>query len=194
MMNCLICGIGGQGTVLASKLIAHAAIAAGYSVRTAETIGMAQRGGSVFSHVRIGEDIASPLIPIGCADALLAFEPAEAVRALPFLKKGGFVLVCDRAQKPVSGTLQGGSYSAEDMITYLQRVTPRVRVFEAQRYFAAGGTPKTLNTALLGAASACGIFPFEPETLLDALKTVLPEKYFEINYQSFELGRSFCDE
>ena len=89
MINIILCGVGGQGTVLASKILASAAGARGESAHTAETIGMAQRGGSVVSHVRIGEDAYSPLIAKGCADTIIAFEPAEAVRAFPYLKKGG---------------------------------------------------------------------------------------------------------
>jgi len=85
--NCMIAGVGGQGTVLASKLLAAAAIKRGYSVRTTETIGMAQRGGSVVSHVRIGDAVFSPLIPLNSADALIAFEPAEAVRQLVYLRR-----------------------------------------------------------------------------------------------------------
>ena len=87
----LICGVGGQGTVLASKIIAAAAMEAGNNVHSAETIGMAQRGGSVTSHVRIGE-ASSPLIPKGKCDLLLAFEPSEAVRNLPYLKENGLVV------------------------------------------------------------------------------------------------------
>ena len=83
----ILCGVGGQGTVLASKLISYAAMAKGEEVRSAETIGMAQRGGSVTSHVRIGEGAFSPLIPKGKADVMIAFEPAEAVRNLSYLKK-----------------------------------------------------------------------------------------------------------
>ena len=89
--NCLLCGVGGQGVVLASRLIAYAAMEKGNFVRTAETIGMAQRGGSVVSHVRIGEEIYSPQVPVGSADVILAFEPGEAVRCLPYLKKDGLV-------------------------------------------------------------------------------------------------------
>ena len=87
--NCLLCGVGGQGVVLASRLIAYAAMEQGDFVRTTETIGMAQRGGSVVSHVRAGEEVHSPLIPAGGADVILAFEPGEAVRCLPYLKEGG---------------------------------------------------------------------------------------------------------
>ena len=97
--NLMIAGVGGQGTVLASKLIAAAAMKKGLNVRTTETIGMAQRGGSVFGHVRIGlttdsdsGQIFSPLIPMGKANAILALEPAEAVRQLPYLRKDGTVV------------------------------------------------------------------------------------------------------
>ncbi|MCL2267332.1 MAG: 2-oxoacid:acceptor oxidoreductase family protein, partial [Treponema sp.] len=83
--NCIIAGVGGQGTVLASKLIAAAAMKKGFDARTTETIGMAQRGGSVFGHIRIGDNIFSPLVPLGKADAIIAFEPSEAVRQLPYL-------------------------------------------------------------------------------------------------------------
>ena len=91
--NCLLCGVGGQGVVLASKLIAYAAMEKGMEVRTSETIGMSQRGGSVVSHVRMGQEIYSPMIPRHSADVILAFEPAEAVRSLSYLKKGGVVVV-----------------------------------------------------------------------------------------------------
>ena len=87
--NILICGVGGQGTVLASRIIAASAMNMGEKVMSAETIGMAQRGGPVTSHVRIGNDVFSPLIPFGQADMILAFEPAEAVRNLKYLKRGG---------------------------------------------------------------------------------------------------------
>ena len=90
--NILICGVGGQGTVLAAKVISQAAIANGEKVLSAETIGMAQRGGSVVSHVRIGSDVYSPLLPLGQADILIAFEAAEAVRNIEYLKEGGTVI------------------------------------------------------------------------------------------------------
>ena len=101
--NCLLCGVGGQGVVLASKLIAYAAMDKGMDVRTSETIGMAQRGGSVVSHVRMGTKIHSPMIPKGCADVIMAFEPAEAVRCLPYLKEGGVAVVNQKAVQPLTG-------------------------------------------------------------------------------------------
>ena len=91
--SCLLCGVGGQGTVLASRIIAAAAMAKGLNAKTAETIGMAQRGGSVVSHVRTGRNIASPLIPMGKDDVLIGFEPGEAAANLEYLKNGGALIV-----------------------------------------------------------------------------------------------------
>ena len=117
----LICGVGGQGTVLASKIIAAAAMEEGSSVHSAETIGMAQRGGSVTSHVRVGENACSPLIPFGGADMLLAFEPGEAVRNLRYLKKGGIAVVNTTAVKPVTESLRDTGYDGSEMTTYLRQ-------------------------------------------------------------------------
>lgn len=103
----LLCGVGGQGTVLASKLIASAAMRCGNVVHSAETIGMAQRGGSVISHIRIGERAASPLIPRGNADILIAFEPAEAVRNLSYLKKDWYCHCEQHTGKADNGSLAG---------------------------------------------------------------------------------------
>ena len=116
----VLCGVGGQGTVLASRLISAAAMAKGIPVMSAETIGMAQRGGSVFSHLRMGEGLYSPMIALGEADLILGFEPGEAVRMLPYLKKGGQVVVSSRAVMPVTATLTGASYRAEDMLAFLK--------------------------------------------------------------------------
>ena len=120
----LICGVGGQGTVLASKIIAASAMDEGSAVHSAETIGMAQRGGSVTSHVRIGEAYA-PLITQGAADMILAFEPAEAVRNLGYLKKDGIVIVNRVPVKPVAGYRvrrhRDDCVSAEEMQLYRNR-------------------------------------------------------------------------
>ena len=111
--NIILCGVGGQGTILASKLIASAAMESNVPVKTAETIGMAQRGGSVFSHVRLGMGVASPLMARGSADLIIAFEPAEAVRQLPFLKPDGCVVVSARPVVPVSAMTGGPAYDYE---------------------------------------------------------------------------------
>ena len=117
----LLCGVGGQGTVLASKLIASAAMRDGNIVHSAETIGMAQRGGSVTSHVRIGEKASAPLIPLGSADLILAFEPSEAVRNLKYLKKDGVVIVNSVPVKPVTESLKSTGYDGSEMIEYLKK-------------------------------------------------------------------------
>ncbi|MFI3208992.1 MAG: 2-oxoacid:acceptor oxidoreductase family protein, partial [Eubacteriales bacterium] len=121
LMNCILTGVGGQGTVLASKLIASTALENGLMVRTAETIGMAQRGGCVVSHVRTGENLYSPLISYGQADIIIGFEPAEAVRCLPYLKKGGTVVVSSRGMQPVTAALSGHAYDGSEMMDYLYK-------------------------------------------------------------------------
>ena len=118
--NIILCGVGGQGTILASRLIASAAMKKGLRVITAETIGMAQRGGSVLSHLRIGEEAGSPLIAKGEADLIIGFEPGECVRALPFLKKNGVVVTSSRPVMPVSAMIGASVYDDKAMIDYLK--------------------------------------------------------------------------
>ena len=170
IFNCLIAGIGGQGTVLASNLLAAAAMKLGYDVRTTETIGMAQRGGSVVSHVRIGEDIFSPLIPLGRAHALIGFDPAEAVRQFPYLAENGKLVSCD-------GDL--------DMTEFIKTNIPGAVIIPGQQIKTKYA--KMLNVALLGAAAQSGVFPFGEDALLEAISEM--EKYREENIASFELGK-----
>jgi len=191
--NLMIAGVGGQGTVLASRLIAAAAIKKGFDIRTTETIGMAQRGGCVFGHVRIGENIYSPLIPSGNADALIAFEPAEAVRQLSYLKKDGTLLVCDNAIKPITDSgIAGSSYEASTMIEYLKKNTGKLIIVEGKKlenYNAKTFNIKTLNVMLLGAAAQSGIFPFDAQSILDIMPEVLPQRFLEMNLNAFETGK-----
>lgn len=119
MTNCILAGVGGQGTVLASKIIAQSAMAKGWKARTAETIGMAQRGGCVVSHVRFGGEVYSPMVPLHMADVIIGFEPAEAVRCLPYLKPEGTVVVNRQAVMPVTASLSGFDYQAQTMLDYL---------------------------------------------------------------------------
>ena len=185
--NLMIAGVGGQGTVLASKLIAEAAMKKGYDVRTTETIGMAQRGGSVFGHCRIGENIFSPMIPLGKADALIAFEPAEAVRQMAYLRKDGTVIVCDAAIKPVFDPNAGNEYETAEILGFLKANAPKLILIDGGRLSAQN--IKTLNVTLLSAAAHSGIFPFDAETLKEALHEALPQHLLEMNLKAFELGR-----
>ncbi|MCL2762752.1 MAG: indolepyruvate oxidoreductase subunit beta [Treponema sp.] len=190
--NLMIAGVGGQGTVLASKLVAAAAMKKGYNARTTEFIGMAQRGGSVFGHCRIGENIFSPKIPLGKADAIIGFEPAETVRQLPYLKPDGVVIVCDNVIKPVSGP-SVGAYEGAVMIDYLKAQTgfanaPKLIIVDGSRF--TGQNAKTLNVALLGAAAQSGLFPFDAETLKEVITEVVPKRFWDMNLNAFETGRS----
>jgi len=188
--NIIISGVGGQGTVLASKLISAAAMKKGYDVRTTETIGMAQRGGSVFGHCRIGDNIFSPLIPLGKANALIAFEPAEAARQLAYLSNDATVLVCNIAVKPVTDSSTIVFYEAAAIMDFLKANSPKLIMIDGQRL--SGQNAKTLNVTLLGAAAQSGIFPFDAETLKSVLCEVLPRRFLEMNLKAFELGRELC--
>jgi len=185
----MIAGVGGQGTVLASKLIAAAAMKRGFNVRTTETIGMAQRGGSVVSHVRVGDEIFSPLIPLGSARALIALEPAEAVRYLPYLSAQGMLIVCDGAVKPVADA-RSGAYDTEAIIGFLLTQVPGAVVIQGRSFREQVG--KTLNVALLGAAVQSGVFPFDAGAMRETIAEM--PNYREQNLASFELGRKTGDE
>ena len=185
-MNCILAGVGGQGTVLASKLIAQAGRTAGQQVRTAETIGMAQRGGCVVSHVRTGDVVLSPLVPLGQADVLIGFEPAEAVRCLPYLKAEGTAIVCTKAVRPVTASLTGSAYDGSEMIEYLQKNVSHLILVDGEAICAAVGSPRALNVALLGAAlPALGIAPADME---QALRASVRPQFVEMNLAALRLG------
>ncbi len=186
--SCLLCGVGGQGTVLASKLIAYAAMKKDMQVRTAETIGMAQRGGCVVSHVRIGQDIASPLIPLGGADVMLAFEPGEAVRCLPYLKSDATVVVNSKCVQPVTASLSDKVYSADDMLSFLEKNVKNLVVVDGERICAECGSPKVLNIALLAAAAHSGKLSISIDELKSAIIERIPEKFHELNLKAVELA------
>ena len=194
MTNIIISGVGGQGTVLASKLIAAAAMRKGLDVRTTETIGMAQRGGSVVSHVRIGRNIDSPLIPQKTADVIISFEPAEAVRIINYLSEDGLMIVCDTALKPFTSSLNGDSYQASDMTDYLKKNVKKLVILNGERISKECSNPRTLNVALLGAAAESGIFPFSADEMKDVLRDTLPQRLLEINLNAFEIGRRMYNE
>lgn len=186
--NILLCGVGGQGTVLASKILAKSAMARGETVHTAETIGMAQRGGSVVSHVRIGDGCYAPLIPHGQADVILAFEPAEAVRNLAYLKKGGTVVVSNTAVKPVTDALAKTDYDGQVMLDYLCRQKLQLVQVDSERLTKVCGSTKCLNIALLGAAAKAGTIGMTPDDIRQIIKTTLPEKFQAMNLLALEEG------
>ncbi len=193
--NIILTGVGGQGTVLASKLIAAAAMNKGLAVMSAETIGMAQKGGSVFSHLRVGEGLKSPMIRRGTADLLLAFEPAEAVRMLPYLKKDGMVVVNSHPIMPVTAALKGTDYTGKEMVAYLRENAEHVLVIDGQAAAAAVGNPKTLNVIMLGAALESGALDFLTEAdVLQAIRQKVKPAYVKLNEKAlryaFELAKA----
>jgi indolepyruvate ferredoxin oxidoreductase beta subunit len=188
----IFCGVGGQGIVLASKIVAATALAAGCPVKTAETIGMAQRGGSVTSHVRIGRAAHAPLVPLGSASAIIAFEPAEAVRCLPYLAPGrGAVVVSRRAVPPVTAALTRSEYDGSEMLGYLRECGERVIVVDGDVVCATCGSPKVLNTALLGAAAEAGVLGFSTDEIEATIRRTLPERFVEMNVQALALGAGY---
>lgn len=184
----LLCGVGGQGTVLASKLIAAAAMREGHTVHSAETIGMAQRGGSVTSHIRIGDDIGSPLIPFGSAEMILAFEPAEAVRNLHYLKPDGILIVNRTPVKPTTESLHETGYDGVKEITYLKTKCNCV-VIDGEALCAPFGSARYLNMIELGAVSATGMLGISEETLLAELEAQVKPQFVETNKKAFLAGR-----
>lgn len=192
MKNIVLCGIGGQGTVLASKLIAAAAMQSGLDVGSAETIGMAQRGGSVFSHLRLGdggETVISPMIAKGTADILIGFEPGETVRMLPYLKPDGQVITASRAVMPVTAALSGGDYNGDEMIAYLKENVKNLSLVDTEEALAALGNPKVLNVLLLGYAAHSGALGLTAEDLKEALKQRLPEKLWDLNFRALDYSK-----
>lgn len=182
--NIILCGVGGQGTVLVSKLLAAAAMAKGLPVKTAETIGMAQRGGSVFSHVRIGEGVDSPLIGRGRAGIIIAFEPAEAVRQLPYLRAGGTVVVSSKPIIPVSATIGGPTYDLDAIMAYLRAHVENLIVVDADAAAAGLGSSKCLNVVLLGAAVRSGVLSLTSDDLRAAIIARLPDRFHELNFRA----------
>ncbi|MBR1911218.1 MAG: indolepyruvate oxidoreductase subunit beta [Treponema sp.] len=188
--NILICGVGGQGTVLAAKLIAQAAVSAGKKVLSAETIGMAQRGGSVVSHVRIGEDAFSPLIPKQQADIIISFEAAEAVRNLSFLKPNGMIIVNKKVVQPVTASLTGKTFSEDTMIQALNGCTPNVTCVDTDKGCTVLGSPKVVNTLLLGAACRTGII--EMKDIEQAIKLLVKPAFYDLNIQALHYGQQLA--
>ena len=187
--NIVLCGVGGQGTVLASKLIAAAAMKKDIPVMSAETIGMAQRGGSVFSHIRMGEGLYAPMIAKGTADIIIGFEPGEAVRQLPYLREGGQVIVSQRAIMPVTATLSGTPYSGGEMTAYLKERIPNLIIVDTEQACRKIGSPKVLNLLLLGAAIHSGALGLNEDEIKDAVRERLPERFHELNFRALAYVR-----
>ena len=183
----ILCGVGGQGTVLASRLLSSAAMRAKVPVKAAETIGMAQRGGSVTSHVRIGQGPHSPLIPDGCATALIAFEPAEAARSLHFLKKDGCAIVASRPLVPTSALTGGPAYQLDEIMDYLTHEVDKLVVVDVERAARALGSAKPINVLLLGAAVRAGALSITADQIEASIRATVRERFLEMNLSALAL-------
>ena len=185
--NILICGVGGQGTILASYILGNAALKEGYKVRLGEIHGMAQRGGSVVSHVRMGDEVYGSVIPPGKADIILAFEPLEALRNISSLKKGGKIILNTERINPISVSLGESEYTPIDEILFTLSEKGKVYHFNATEIAKSIGNPVTMNMVMIGALSFLEN-PIKNETLLETIVSVLGKKA-ELNLKAFEAGR-----
>ncbi len=191
--NIILCGVGGQGTILASRLIAAAAMEKNLPVRTAETIGMAQRGGSVFSHIRIGEGVSSPLIAKGEADLIIGFEPGETVRQLPYLKEGGTVVTSVSPVMPVSAMIGQSVYHAEEMTAFLEEHVKKLVFVDANKAAADLGSARILNVVLLGAAVRSGALGLDLDDMKQAVRNKVPARFLELNEKALEYAGEDCE-
>lgn len=182
--NIMIVGVGGQGTLLTSRILGKLAINAGYDVKLSEVHGMAQRGGSVVTFVRYGDKVNEPIVEEGQADVLIAFERLEALRYLHFLKKDGVVIVNDWRIDPIT-VVTGVAAYPEDVIETLKEKR-RAIVVEATAESKKLGAPKAFNIIVLGAAARH--MGFEKEDWLRVIETTVPPKTIEVNKQAFEIG------
>jgi indolepyruvate ferredoxin oxidoreductase beta subunit len=188
-LNIIIAGVGGQGTILASRVLAQAALNAGLEAKTSETIGMAQREGSVQSHVRIGAAEYGPVIGRNQADILLGFEPAEAQRACSLVKPSGFGLVNIHPIRPVTVALGSAAYPLERIQAFLGNQSFPIVFLNTFEMAAVIGNIKTINAIMLGALAGSGKLPLSKEQVKEALLDLVPERYREINERAFEMGQ-----
>ena len=184
-MDILISGVGGQGTILASKILACAYMLDGHNARTGETIGMSQRGGCVVSHVR--SDANSPYIPLGHADVLLSFELCEGARNLPFLKKGGAAVVNTARITPLTVALGACEYDEPAMRGAIT-ANANAHFLDAEAIAREVGSTKAVNTVLVGAAYGLGLLNIKRESLVEAIRMNVAPKFFEMNVKALEAG------
>ena len=187
----LITGVGGQGAILASDIIGKAAVETGLPVRAAETHGMAQRGGSVVNHIRIGGNYGS-MIPKKGADLMLALEPMEAIRYLDFLKDGGIIIVNTQPVVPV--TVTSGLAKYPEVSDILDALSEKyiVKALNANELAFGAGNRLAMNVVMVGAVS--GYLPIPKEILLESVKALVPQKTIEVNLRAFEMGRQKVEE
>ncbi len=183
----LIVGVGGQGVLLASELISEVAMGAGLDVKKAEVHGMSQRGGVVTSHVKIAPKVYSPTIEYGQADVLMAFEQAEGLRALDWMRQDGVAIVSTTALIPAIVTSSKQFDYPKDPVSRMKKKASNVIAVDADKIAGEIGNPRVVNTILLGVLS--NHVPFGVELWLDAIKRRVKERFVDINLKAFDYGR-----
>ncbi len=187
VFNILISGVGGQGVLLTSKVIAEAALLAGLDVKQSEVHGMAQRGGSVLSQVRIGDKVFSPIVSEGEADLLIGFEPLETARYLHFLKDDGVVIYNTRTIGTIGVSIGAEQYPV-DVNEIIRNRAKSVLPFDGTQLAIQAGDKRTLNLVLLGAVLS--FLPIREQFVLDAILKTVPKKVLAVNQKAFEAGKS----
>ena len=180
----MIVGVGGQGTLLASRILGHAVIDMGYDVKVSEVHGMSQRGGSVVTYVKFGEKVHSPIIDRGEADIILAFELLEAYRALPYLKEGGRLIVNDQRINPMP-VITGAAEYPENMLDKLSSKVATTSV-DALKLATEAGSIKSVNVVLIGLMAKSTDIPYD--VWKKAVTETVPPKFLEVNLRAFDLG------
>ena len=186
----IVAGVGGQGSVLISHVIASAAIESGYSVRVGEKFGAAMRGGAVSSHIRIGSGEMAPIVQSGEADAIMALEPLEGLRALvQYLKEGGTLVMNTTPVYPMDVNVGRANYpDIAVVIEGVKKMGAKVYALNATELAIQAGSARTMNSVVLGALSSIGVAPIGREAFLRALLGHVPRGTEEMNERAFELG------
>ena len=187
--NILITGVGGQGVILMSELLGRAAVADGLRVRGSEILGMAVRGGSVTSAIRIGDNVYGPLIPTGKCNALVGMEPSEALRNIAYLSKSSLVLLNTAVTVPFTVSIGESSYpSLEEMLRQLGKASDRIIQLDAAKTAEKAGSRLATNIVMLGALFGTGQLPIKMATIKETVESRFPAKVAPVNIKSFDLG------
>ena len=184
--NVMIVGVGGQGSLLASKLLGRMLLEEGYDVKVSEVHGMSQRGGSVVTYVRCGEKVYSPIIDKGEADFIVSFEELEAARWLEYLKPGGTIVTNTQQTDPMP-VITGAAAYPEDLIAKMRTAGAEVDALDALSKAEQAGSAKAVNLVLMGRLSR--YFDFPDEDWQEAIRAMVPERFLEMNRKAFELGK-----
>ena len=183
----MIVGVGGQGSLLASRLLGNVLLAKGFDVKVSEVHGMSQRGGSVVTYVKYGDEVCSPVIEKGEADVIISFELLESARWLPYLKKGGKLITSTQQLDPMP-VITGAAQYPEDIAAKIKTMGIQVTAVDALGLAEQAGNAKASNVVLMGVVSAQT--EFEEELWQNAIEQCVPPKFLELNKKAFELGRN----